>query len=62
MKLNDLIDPSNTKKRIVRYKEKMNDTYRIICYYNLKEKWLCGGIKNEDWMKIDIVDSEWRIN
>lgn len=42
------------------YKEKMNDTYRIICYYNLKEKWLCGGIKSEDWMKVDIADSEWR--
>ena len=44
------------------YKEKMNDGYRIICYYNLREKWLCGGINSEDWMKIDIADSEWRMN
>ena len=30
-----------------------NDTYWTICYYNLKEKWLCGGIKEEDWNKIE---------
>jgi uncharacterized protein (TIGR02328 family) len=44
------------------YPEEMNDTYWTICYYNLMEKWLRGGIKNEDWMKIDIADSEWRSN
>lgn len=38
-----------------------NNTYWIICYYNLKEKWLCDGIKNEDWNKIDGVDAEIRI-
>lgn len=38
-----------------------NDTYWEICYYNLKEKWLCGGIKKEDWDKIDILDSERKI-
>ena len=35
------------------YYEKMNDMYYTICYYNLKEKWLCGGIKSEDWQKIE---------
>ena len=35
------------------YPEEMNDTYWIICYYNLMEKWLRGGIKGEDWDKID---------
>lgn len=34
------------------YPEWMNDEYFIICYYNLKEKWMCGGIKDEDWLKI----------
>ena len=34
------------------YPEWMNDEYFIICYYNLKEKWMCGGIKDEDWFKI----------
>ena len=34
------------------YSEWMNDEYFIICYYNLKEKWMCGGIKDEDWNKI----------
>ena len=37
-----------------------NNTYWEICYYNLKEKWLCGGIKNEDWDKIDNYDSQRR--
>ena len=34
------------------YPEKMNDEYFEICYWNLREKYLCGGIKNEDWLKI----------
>lgn len=34
------------------YKEKMNNTYYCICWYNLFEKYLCGGIKEEDWIKI----------
>ena len=38
-----------------------NDTYWVICYYNLKEKWLCGGIKKEDWNKIDTQDTAWRL-
>ena len=38
-----------------------NDTYWVICYYNLKEKWMCGGIKDEDWNKIDNADAEWRL-
>lgn len=43
------------------YKEWMDDTYWIICYYNLKEKWLRGGIKNEDWNKIEEKDLLWRV-
>ena len=27
------------------YKEKMNNTYLTICFYNLYEKMLCGGIQ-----------------
>ena len=34
------------------YARKMNDTYFDICWYNLYEKYLCGGIKDEDWVKI----------
>lgn len=37
-----------------------NDTYWTICYYNLKEKWLCGGIRNDDWDKIEDVDCWYR--
>ena len=34
------------------YKEKMNKEYFTICYYNLYEKILCGGIKEPDSSKI----------
>ena len=34
------------------FNEWMDDEYFIICYYNLKEKWICGGIRDEDWKKI----------
>lgn len=35
------------------YHEKMNADYFQICYYNLREKWLCGSIQFEDWNKIE---------
>ena len=34
------------------YPEKMDSLYFNICLYNLCEKHLCGGISDEDWMKI----------
>lgn len=34
------------------YKEKMNDIYLKICYYNLYEKYICGGIDGFDFNKI----------
>lgn len=34
------------------YKEKMNNVYLEICYYNLYEKYLCGGIEEKDWDNI----------
>lgn len=34
------------------YKEKMNQVYYEICWNNLREKYLCGGISQEDWSKI----------
>lgn len=34
------------------YQDWMNSTYLTICYYNLYEKFLCGGITGEDWKKI----------
>lgn len=37
------------------YKEKMNNEYLTICYYNLYEKYLCGGIKEEDWSNIQTL-------
>ena len=44
------------------YSDWMNDTYWIICYYNLKEKWMCGGIKDEDWQKIEEANEVWHMN
>jgi len=35
------------------YPEWMNNEYLAICYYNLKEKYMCGGIKENDFKHID---------
>lgn len=35
------------------YPNKMNNIYWTICYYNLKEKFLCGGISLSEWDKIE---------
>lgn len=34
------------------YLTKMNKIYFDACWYNLYEKYLCGGIKEEDWVKV----------
>lgn len=34
------------------FKNKMDKNYLKICYYNLYEKYLCGGIKPEEWRLI----------
>ena len=31
----------------------MDDTYLKVCYYNLFEKYHCGGIAVEDWKPLD---------
>ena len=35
------------------YKEKMDIEYLKICYYNLYEKYLCGGIEQDWWNGIN---------
>lgn len=40
------------------YKEKMNKDYLTICYYNLYEKYLCGGIDGYDFGKIMRIKEE----
>lgn len=42
------------------YFDKMNHTYLLICYYNLLEKYLCGGISNKDWDKIAICINSYK--
>jgi len=37
------------------YLEKMNNTYLEICCWNLYEKYLCGGISEEDMKKIENI-------
>jgi uncharacterized protein (TIGR02328 family) len=32
-----------------------NDRYFLQCYYNLQEKFDCGGITLGEWMKIDLL-------
>ena len=34
------------------YPYQFNQTYKEICFYNLLEKYMCGGIKEEDWTKL----------
>lgn len=52
LKPNYLIVPLNEL-----YKGKMNSTYFDICWYNLYEKYLCGGIREEDWKNICKIKS-----
>lgn len=37
------------------YREWHNNRYLRQCYYNLQEKYDCGGISREDWQKIQEV-------
>lgn len=37
------------------YSKKMNETYLEICSWNLYEKYLCGGISEEDMKKISEI-------
>ena len=30
-----------------------NRNYLLICYYNLKEKYLCGGIPDDEWTRFE---------
>lgn len=38
------------------YPSWMDYTYYVICYCNLYEKYLCGGISQADWDRIDQND------
>ena len=35
------------------YPDWMNERYLIQCYYNLQEKYDCGGITDDEWKLID---------
>ena len=37
------------------YKEKMNNNYMIVCYWNLWEKFNCEGISAIDFEKIEKI-------
>ena len=40
------------------YPIKFDQIYREVCYYNLLEKYMCGGIKISDWERVE----EWANN
>lgn len=40
------------------FEDKMNKEYLKICYYNLLEKYRCGGITKEEWKKIEDLFKE----
>lgn len=35
------------------YEDKMTDDYLQICYWNLYEKFICGGISSDEWDNIE---------
>ena len=37
------------------YEDKMDTIYLTICFYNLYEKYLCGGISQDDWGLISLT-------
>ena len=37
------------------YSEWMGPEYLLICFWNLREKYLCGGMTDEEWKKINKV-------
>ena len=40
------------------YENKMDAIYLTICFYNLYEKYLCGGISQNDWWMIPLAWNE----
>ena len=40
------------------YKDKMTLDYLQICYWNLYEKYMCGGIPDNDWDRIERAFNE----
>lgn len=40
------------------FPEKMDDEYLTICYFNLLEKYRCGGITEDEWKLIEQVCKE----
>lgn len=42
------------------FEDKMNKEYFTICYYNLLEKYRCGGITDEEWKPIN--DLYWELD
>lgn len=40
------------------YEDKMDAIYLTICFYNLYEKYLCGGISRNDWWMIPLAWDE----
>lgn len=45
---NDILEVYNKS-----FKKHHNREYLIICYWNLREKYLRGGITEEEWQKVD---------
>ena len=47
-----IITPEEDKELNTIFYNKMDTDYLTICFYNLYEKALCGGISTEDWKNI----------
>ena len=45
--------PNHLVNFIELFKDWHNERYLTQCYYNLQEKYDCGGMTKEEWIKID---------
>lgn len=60
----DLLENEEEGPDYIFYKDEQNETfwhgtrYLLQCLYNLQEKYDCGGIKEDDWVKIAVFVSK----
>ena len=54
-KIKNITDNQDKWHEIFLFEDWHTDRYFKQCYYNLQEKYDCGGIKEEDWKKIEEI-------
>lgn len=52
---------NNEDERWEMFEDWHNNRYFKQCYYNLQEKYDCGGISQEEWNKIEAMFQDWEV-